>query len=427
MVTKKMPEKSFSVSRKWSDIRLHIKEINEEIFNLIDGKDYKPPIYEVFYKYGDIISDAENFYLPDENGYVKTLDALEIPFFLSIDKNLEIFLESSDRFIPDTIYYKGDFFPKIAGFSKEHLRTIPKSPYTWVAGLRNIIINPISQITRHYSNYVTTHNLGTQIDPDNPSEHFEILKSVTNNINTKWFYRAYIFPNEWREIIENDSRWTDFRIYLLQRENEVDRFRANTIFLDYALNEIILNQKITIKPYTLELIKQIISISLGFSPSLKPCLDDSGMPSYEFIKDYKNHYSSKSFSFIFEPSYLKTKDDILYFSISAANSFLVKKKTTIKPIIYLEEIDKSIDIILDGLSKHVLTKDSEYGMLKKHLKLGFYSSQGGKNRIQKVEIMYKKDHSFEKIRNVYHFDKDIPFNQRSIATQAIITIQNTLM
>lgn len=406
----------------WSEIKNEVKKLNPTVFEIIDELNPKLPINKLSYPYGFTITDDQNFYMPNNKGGYETLSTDDLPLFLSLDKKIEVFLESDNRLIPDTIYGKGSFFPVITSVGDSEVITRPKSPYTWTAGLRNIIINHAIVVSKNYNRYREERNLDLNLDVENPESHFHLVKNYSNNYEKKWTANFFAFGQDWINKINNDKKWRDFKIFLIDRERNVDSYRANIMFLEYAMNEIILNNKINIMPHTFELMKQIATIALGFMPSYRPALDDSGAPADEFLKDYSEIFHSITIPFIYEPAYIGESNNHLYLSVSAANYFINERKN-IRISYYLDELKKYFDFILEGLSKHKLTKGSAYGDLYKKLELKYYTAQGSKGKVLGSSHLYINDKRFSELHNRYATKFADNFVQRTIFNQAVISIK----
>jgi hypothetical protein len=416
-----MKNHSKAVRKDWIDVKQHIKELNLDLYNLIDHINPDLPILEMSYSYGQLITD-QNYYYHPENGEIRKYHTSELPYFLSIDKKVEIFLESISRIIPDTIYSKGDFFPKGSNLGQKEIKTRPESPFLWASGIRNILIAPINEDTTYYSNYKKKYDINDEINPDQYIHHYNIVKHVLEKNKSNWCSRMYAFPHEWQYNISNNKKWLDFKVYLLRQEIELERFRSNLMFLDYALHEIVAQKKISIKSYTLELLREICLVSLGGVPAYCPSIDDQGVPSREFIDDYIRNYSNRYIPVIYETRYIQDADNCVYIPLHVSNNFLLNSKK-VRITLYLNELSEYIDIIFNGLSKHPLTQESDFGKLKSNTKVTVYSSQGSGKNIKSSDNLVLDDYRFKLLNERYSNLTIDGFNKRSIFNHALISIK----
>jgi hypothetical protein len=221
--------------------------------------------------------------------------------------------------------------------------------------------------------------------------------------------------------IWNDKRWVDLRIYFYQQDSMLSKRISNSMFLDYALSEICLNNSLVMKPYTIEIIKQIFNIALKIVPAYSISLNNDGLPLDGFIDDYLENYKVNYIPIIYENSYLK--NNTVYLSISSVNQPLVDKKS-FKSIIYLSEVKKYIYFILDKISEHPLTRETSYANLRNIMELGFYSAQGSKKEsLCSIHEMYEVNTEFDYYKKKSEAHGITNFNTRSYFNQAIISLK----
>ncbi len=413
--------KPYSKKKHWMEIKHHVKELNHEFYSIINELITDEIIYELSYPYGFKISDYKHFNLPDENGNIEKIDLSKFPYLLCINKKNDLILESDRKLIPDSIYGKCDIFPKTAKSKFLEVKTRPDSPFTVYSGIRDVYISTLNYNIEAYSRYNHKHNFNLNIHTETHSDHYKVIKSVSENTGYKWESKFYMFDENIIKKIWNDKRWIDLRIYFYQQDSILSKRISNSMFLDYALSEICLNHSLIMKPYTIEIIKKIFNIALKIVPAYSVSLGNDGLPLEGFIDDYLENYKVNYIPIIYENSYLN--NNTVYLSISSVNQPLVDKKS-FKSIIYLSEVKKYIYFILDKISEHPLTKETSYAKLRDIIELGFYSAQGSKKEnLSSIHEMYEVNKEFEYYKKKAKAHGVISFNTRSYFNQSIISLK----
>jgi hypothetical protein len=127
MGMKKKPPYSVNAIREgsWSDFRQAVKNVNVELFQIIEqispSKKFK--LYEVTYGYGEKITDLGTVCLPDSTGELFKLNAPELPdsyreqlgycptpLILQLTNGSEVFVDTQERIIPLNIFTPGDLY-----------------------------------------------------------------------------------------------------------------------------------------------------------------------------------------------------------------------------------------------------------------------------------------------------------------------------
>lgn len=410
-----------SRKKQWIDVKHLIKKLNPEVFEILEaiGIDDEP-IYEASYEYGFTISDENYFYFIDESGCIKKYTFDNYPYMFLLEKNLELVLESEARRIPNHVYHPGDFMPMTLDLEYNTFKSKPASPFRLIAGSESVTFMPMIKHGHSFSRLQNAYGI-ENIDIENTTNHFKVIYKIAQQPECKWRAKLLVFSSDIKSKILSYPSWVKLKLFLYEQTIRLSSFQQNTLYLDYALTEIIARRKLNLRPFTIELIKQIILISIGCSVGFKPLTDESDFPT-KFIGNAILPFYNINTPVFIGPTYGYRKGEKSYLPISYFQHSLNDPKR-FRPSYYLNEIVKNIDTILEDLSHHKLLNECIYQDLHKKLKLLFYSSRTEENSdIRSIKSIGLDDNNFAKIKNTYPKCK-LGIASKSSFSNALISIE----
>ncbi len=418
--------KSISEKTNWNNIKQQVLALNPELYEIIE--ELKPnnlPITLAKYQYGSVISDDKHFYLPNAQGEIEAKPVNEFPYVFVVDKNIEIYDEKNDRVKSRRIYPPGSIFPFTADINKQgNLSPRPKSIFTITSGIRNLNILSISSNSDAYRKFLKEYNLDNSLQADNHLHHFHIAKGIISALNYNWECTVFMFGKEWKKNIIENPKWYKLNKFMFRQTITKNAFKEHIDFLDDALNDIISDNNIKVKHYTIEAFKQLMLMAFGNYPGFKPSIDNEGIPLDCLTDALINSYQNSIVPIIVESTMQNPSSDNLpiYHSLWISSS---NKMKTFRPTTYLDELAENIDFILESFKSDLYTSSSAYGQLKKVLDYKFYSSLGDNTGTLRESVSLIKDDKrfsdlIKKLNSSSSHDEVFP--KRSLFTKALIAI-----
>ncbi|GGF99071.1 MULTISPECIES: hypothetical protein [Cysteiniphilum] len=410
--------------KNWQEVKGFFKTLNPLLFEILEEINPVDHLFYILkYPYGQKISDDKFFYIPDSVGNIVSKDVKHFPYFFLVKNNLELYLETHNNIISEVVYQPGDFFPFTVDLPKNRFVSKPISPFSLNSGIRSLIILPLTNEGIPYFRLLKKYGLSSDLTPSNPNTHFEIFKSIANQEDIKWASELVMFDNKWEDRIQNDMRYYKLRLYILEKAIRTNDFRTNTFYLDYALNEIVHKQKIPVKNYTLQVLKNLFSVAVCDSTGYRPVSDETGMPINMLLEKFNEIYQPNTTPCVVECSMRNDSKNLpIYASIAPDNKTLTNKKS-FQQAAYLNEIADYKEFFLDELSRNRLTCESAYGSMKNILELTLYSERGNNDRnIHKAIDLLDHDKRFKVIYDKYKDKVKYGFSVRSSFTKSLIGI-----
>jgi hypothetical protein len=408
----------------WQDIKHKIRPINLKLFDIIEEISPKLPIKLVKYPYGMKISDPDLYYVPTGSG-LDAFNASDYPYFLSLDKNLESYIEYGDAIVPGQVYTPGTFFPVNQEMSKyPKFNTRPGSLFSLMAGLRNISMMPLNQKNDSYYDLVRKFNIDARLSPGNIRDHQEILASIIKEHDTNWHASILIFDEEWKKNIQTNKKWFPLYQYILEQSIRINSAKRNIFYLDYMLFDITKKLRLRIKPFTINAIKQLLLIAIGDIPGFRPAMDDSGAPIKIITETFNTEYEPLNTPIIIEPHTYNPAEPVgpLYHSLFASD-FNTNEQKTFRPLKYLAEISDYLDIYLNEFKDHLYSKNSIYGRLADIMMCRYYSSLGSSGNIEETERLQKYDPRFQSLHEKHKLTSRSGLFKRSLFTKALVSFE----
>lgn len=368
---------AMTVKRKWLDIKHNIKALNPEIFEIFEkvGCD-DIDVSEATYPYGFLIGDEKYLYLPDENGEIQEIDSENYPYMILAEKTLELYLETEARTVPNYLYSPGDFMPMTIGLTQNDMILKPSVPFKLISGARSISMMSLNKNSKTFYSMQRQYGFDNA-DAESPDSHFDVFKGISDSISPNWQSKLYIFPSDFSKKLKTDPKWQPLMVYLLRKSIRVESFNTNSIYLDYAITEILTAKKISMRPFSVELVKQILLIALGARIGFKPIVDSTCMPVDELTSAFVRSFKPTTSPIFIGPTCNNNlTEEITYLPIPYFQYSLNDPKK-FRPVFYLREVFEYMLVILNELSNHKLTKECVYGRMKDDLELSFYTERAG--------------------------------------------------
>lgn len=385
-----------AIKKTWRDIKGEVKKLNPVLVDIFEqiGLDDEV-VYEVNYPYGATIADENFLYMPDENGKVKKISTKSYPYMILMDKSLELYLETGTRTAPNLIYRPGDFMPMTIELSPNGLASKPNSPFRLVSGARSVSLMPLT--TNNHAFYTLKGKHGFVAD-DEISNQFEIFKTISNNLNSKWRSKLYIFDTLLCKKVRTEPKFRPLLMMLYEQSIRLNSFNRNSIYLDYAITEILTSRNINIRPFSTEIIKQIILIALGAGIGFGPLDSEQKCPLKELTEEMLSVYTPTTTPIFIGPVSNFSLNDKCYYLPIPYFQHSINDPKKFRPVFYLHEVIRYIPTILEDFKRHKLTEDCIYADLIDILDLKYYTERGNDEmQILPVKDLVNDDSRFQSI------------------------------
>lgn len=279
--------------KTWKEIRKDVINVNPHLADIIDQIDPsdKYKFVEATYLYGDIIINNGVLQLPENNDTLfplKTFNAKnsikdllsysDIPLFLTLEKDCEVFIDTGDRIVPLNLFHKGSLlglFESMDFIFGRH----STAKWSVTAGSRSIIMLPkitdnlgLRRLRMHYGISSTTRLKSL-------SDHWNIFVTIAkhNKFEQPWHNKILFFSREWLTNKDNFPGWNKFRDYLLCQAWNQAQFSIGMIELSLNWEKFaaaISSRNLKPRPYLSDHVKHILSVAMGNFPSFIT-MDDS--------------------------------------------------------------------------------------------------------------------------------------------------------
>lgn len=406
----------------WNEIKHLVKKVNLPLFEIIDEISPTESVTLAKYKYGDIISTPKHYYTPSKNGFTKS-DAAEYPYFMSIDKSLESYVECHGEVFKGQVYNPGKLFPTSHELSKyPGFNVRPKSMFYVLAGLRSVSIMPIHSKTENYYNLADTVGLPKDLPPSTFSSHQTIIKKCTDHMESSWLASVLIFDSSWKKQIFTNKKWYKLHIYLLEQSIKTNFAKRSSFFLAHILNDINKNLRLKLSAFSIETLQHMLSIVIGDLPGHRPCIDDSGLPLEDFTSVFLELYKPQNTPIVIEPHTYNPSEEALPLYLSlCCNDYNINELKTYRPLKYLSELSKHTKQLLKSLSNHPLAEGTIYQNLMHILSCSFYSSLGNTENVQSSDQIMKDDNRFFQLYNKHKTTCSHGIAKRSLFAKSLIS------
>ena len=298
---------------RWDEVSENIKSANPELFKILDAdKAIKSEIFSIYrYKYGDIVADEKNFYLPNNTVEHHT----KIPFGMFLTKRFGLFMSFNDTIVTDETYVPGELIniSKIIEKQDDH-NTIDM--ISICAGTRNptFVGNMIyeqkhNKIKRFLKNDVPK--------PNKIMNHFNTIRDIAKYADSDWRAELLAFPEKWVNSIKS-KKSHPFKEYIYQYALKKSAYSRYIEYYYLILSHIknTHSSSLTHNSYMNNIVRHIFNITCGTTPAFSLANNDESMP-LSLIEDiYLNYYQPDFAPLVFIPSSFKNKNKgAHYFSI----------------------------------------------------------------------------------------------------------------
>lgn len=294
----------------WDQARKILQPINPEMTSIIDqlAPDESMPLYHAQYNFGEIIDNGKQFHFPD-NGQLRCLSDHSnpqlardfnyagnyIPIGVLIDKRLELFVDTGNSIIPSQIFQPGDIFALSLHLEKN--KSLHPTPVTQMAsGSRSCFALPNLNDSIHYMQLKRKLHLKSP-HPKSLYEQGTFFRDAVRakNCEKPWKSSVILFPQQWVDLIKNDTSWQPLYCYLIELAWLKSSYLRNKIYYDYSFNMVTTQRNLKPNTYLAETFKYILAIALGEFPGLRVAVDDSALP-LEILQDIiLNDYGLKNY------------------------------------------------------------------------------------------------------------------------------------
>ncbi|CAN5222098.1 hypothetical protein BH10PSE19_BH10PSE19_14670 [soil metagenome] len=387
----------------WSQVRNEIAALQPQLATIIDACDPSDDhiFIKVRYPYGEkIVGNGEvkfptadgEYCLLNDNKHTSRLKNnfgySVMPIGLLMHNTAEAYITSvEDRIIPYKLYKPGDCFGIWESLKMKTSVDI-NLPCQWniSAGARSTFMLPkISDAVSH-SKLKKAYKLNTHV-PTSLDKHWKVFAEINKkSSNNNWYNEVLFFSKHWFDEQASESWYRLQNYWLEQAFVQYSNWKMQSIF-ELSWDAFCLElEKINLrpKPYQLNTMKHLVSISLGLMPGFRPAQDEKTLP-LELIQDaYIYAYGLKHYApIVMQPDHLVPDSQIkmLYYSLQyptlPERAFELGYDTsTYKELCKIEEL---INIFMRALKTNKARLDSTNYNFLEVAKFEFFHNSDDKN------------------------------------------------
>lgn len=243
----------FSMSpTNWNEIKHLVQKLNPEFYEAIETvrPNSNLKIHIVEYGYGDTITDAAHFYVPDGKGKTLTFSK-PLPLMFLLEGLIEIFFETDTGTTSWNIFTEGKAFP-IVQFAEGLIenRFSPNKNFHLKAGIRNAYMLQLHGFNEYYSNLQKYYKIPKDIKPAKMLDHYKIFREIAKKEHSPWKVKLLIFDNKWLEHIWHDPQWLSMRYYFYKNTIKLTSSWNWSLTFNQAIRDITRMHNFKIKGYT---------------------------------------------------------------------------------------------------------------------------------------------------------------------------------
>lgn len=309
------------VSVVWAEIRERVKNLNPELFAIIEklSPDAAHGFYLAHYAYGETVI---------HRGKLEGIDAEDlsyspIPLMLQMQKTNEIFVSFGERVVPLNLVAPGELYGVFEVASRLS-HTVVQPVYSATAGARSTFFS--TKISDALGNKRLAQTFGPSIiQPKTLTEQFQNFKTIAQtqlDQEEAWISQILIFKAAWFAHEEDDPAWQGFYNYLFRQgfqQVQLLHFKNASSMIWEDFSNAVQSRNLKPSPYTVDTVKQLILIANNFALGFKPANGDENLLPSELIEAvYRNVYLFKYAPMIMAPYFLKTTAENcgLFYSLS---------------------------------------------------------------------------------------------------------------
>lgn len=313
----------------WKDIRSRVLELNPSFAAVIDqlDPDSKMPLYIARYPFGSTIVREGIVHIPIENKKTIAVTSSRIPTNIQAQLNYtgtipagivlsnstELFMKQEDATLPFTISTKGRIIALWRALDPDPTHSFHAGgALHMVAGTRTLFMLPKITDTTSFKKLSRARGINLPL-PISLFDHGPIFEQMSQHkdFTSEWETEILFFSAEWFKR-RDDIAWLTFHHFLLEDVWGRTQFWRNKIIFDYIWDSFVKelsrkNMKVT--PYSVDIVKHIIMVSLGVLPGFAPLQNEDLCPLRALQDDFINIYNLKNYApVIMAPRYFSLSD-----------------------------------------------------------------------------------------------------------------------
>jgi hypothetical protein len=419
---------------EWSQVREDAKKLNKEFAAIVDelnpGK--KHTFFKFKYKFGDEILQHADLQLPNKQRGLTSFDSPSVPEHVKkalsyglgsnpvgflLKNSIELFINLEDRVVPFGIIKPGSIFGlwRILDTGISHCP--PTFLWGMTAGARSLFMLP--KISETISHSRLTRKFQIKLEkPKTLIDQWAIFKEIANHkeYGESWDVELLFFSGTWFENL-HDPAWAKLKLYLLNLAWQGSSYWRNQFIWRFIFSVVHQKRHIKSHPYILDMVRQILAISVGALPGFQPAIDDSLAPIKLLQKIYVEDYGLKKYApILMQPSFfsMNANSRPVYSSLQyhASMEFSPKFSERTSAITEIHLIDSLINKHLAEIETGKLKiSETPLEYVAKKVKFDYFHNDGGNYKeLQESTEIPVEDKSFVKATGDY---ADLPFPKNS--------------
>jgi len=315
----------------WKDIRADVATINKNLFDIIEeiNPSEQYSLYKACYSFGTKIVDKGKFCLPNQESDFDTisreLNYTAIPLALILNKSCEVFIENKLQIISLNLLSAGQLFGLFEVLEKQTNTESKQPPWSITAGARSIFMLPKITDMNAHRRIMREYKVQSQ-PPQSLDEHWQIFTKIAQHTDAKhpWSCEILFFSAAWLFKQPDNILWSKFNRYLYSQAWIESAYLRNKTVLNLLweiLASSLNSQNLKLKPYLMQIIKQLAAISYGFASGYQPAGKNEMVAPIAAIEDaYIKVYDLKEYlPIIMHTSNLseQAQQSTYYYSLSA--------------------------------------------------------------------------------------------------------------
>lgn len=381
----------------WDACRQSFFAANVSLAEIIDAlsPDDQYPFWQVEYPYGAVIDNGQ-FYYPTESGQLVLLDdarlsqelkndfqyaGSETPAGIVLNNSIELFIETSDRVIPQALFQPGDVFGLWGRLDPQPIYH-PSPLMSGTAGARSIFMIPnISDLTYH-KKLRNDFNV-KQRPPKNLLEQWSIFTALTNQSSecASWRCKVLLLSGKWIDKIKHDSAFRALYIYFLEQAWRNSAYWRNKVYYDFLVSCVQESRNLKPNPYLVDTMKYLMAIAIGATPGFVVSRNNIAAPIDYIQKVYVHSYGLKKYTpTLMHPGYftLQTTSHPAYYSLQHPTTleFSPRSRKISNTLYDLSELKHILDIFLHEVSmKRLKVEHGIMGNVAEEIAFDFFHSK----------------------------------------------------
>lgn len=402
----------------WNKARPLVIRANPELAQIIDELNPSPQhtLILATYPYGTNIRDKGQSYFPAEDKNLATLDEQTIsqnlrdkldyspsPLAFIADKSVEIYVETPEgRTIPLKLFKPGVTIGVWEILKRPLISIRHKWDWSISSGARTLFLLP--KITNQDNHAKLQRAYSTRVKMSrNIFDHTKIFTGIFNYHAEKnpWTTRVIFFTRKWLEPQLKNIGWVKLKEYWAREAWHQMHYWSNKIIFDFTWEDYLAElsrQRIKLKPYFLDTVKQLISIACGVVPGFRPADESEQVAPTKIVqRAYVEDYGLKDYApIIMQPDFLSLNSSVkaVYYSLQfptlPEKPFEFEKFSSVLKII--RELKDYMDVFLIVLARYPKSAFPPIYDLLEHIQFDyFHTEKDPQGNIQHTSAMPEFD------------------------------------